>query len=504
MTPFSTLRAAAALAAIAALAPVAAGAKDLLIRNVSVISGDRAALLAGANVLVRDGRIATLAAPRDARAHETIDGTGKFLIPGLIDSHVHLYHATGLKRQYTDEFDRIYEGYLDQQPRSFLYYGYTSVIELNASPSANDKFRGADHHPALYQCGHGLVLDNGFMALEFEPQAFVARFPHFLHDPHGGSSLPAGIDPADHAPQVVVRRLKEAGAACIKLYYEEALWMPGGPPPFALPSAEIVRDVVAAAHAEGMPVLLHATTPAGHRFALETGIDILAHGLWEWPGVSYAVETPPAEIQALADAVAAADIAVQPTLRTIRNTQSLFDDGVLADPRLAAVLTQEHIAYLRGPAQAQRARFLGIFGALIVAGADPAAVSAHLRSFTRRYERLIGDMAADGATLLLGSDTAVGGFGWGNPPGLNGFLEMQGWRAGGVPLRMIFAAATSRNADAFGLGDEIGRVAPGLRADLLLLDANPLETLDAYDRIDTVILRGEAIPRERLSARARP
>ncbi len=463
--------------------------------------------LADANVLVRDGRIVTLAANADAGAETTIDGTGKFLIPGLIDSHVHLYHATGLKRRYTDEFDRIYDGFLDQLPRSLLYFGYTSVIELNASPAANERFAEAPLHPRLFHCGHGLVLSDGFMSLDFSPEDFKARFPHFLYDNHGGSTLPDDVDPADHAPQAVVRRLQDEGAICIKLYYEEALWMPGGPPPFSLPSVAIVREVVAAAHEAGMPVLLHATTPDGHRFALEAGVDILAHGLWEWPGTSYAVETVPPPIQAVADVVAGSAIAVQPTMRTIRNTESMFDPQILGDPRLPSVLTAAHIDYLNGPAQVQRDGFLDFFGDLIVEGGDPEAVAEHLRTFNRRYERLIGEMAANGANLLFATDTTVGGFGWGNAPGLNGYLEMRGWQAAGIPLRTIFEAATIRNAEAFGLAGEVGRVAPGLRADLLLLTANPLETLQAYDRIETVVLGGEPIQREELSARrssARP
>jgi imidazolonepropionase-like amidohydrolase len=77
---------------------------------------------------------------------------------------------------------------------------------------------------------------------------------------------------------------------------------------------------------------------------------------------------------------------------------------------------------------------------------------------------------------------------------------MQGWHAGGVPLSTIFEAATLRNAEVFGLADEVGRIAPGMHADLLLLVANPLETLEAYDQIETVILDGQPINRDKLSA----
>ncbi|MEQ8711362.1 MAG: amidohydrolase family protein [Rhodospirillales bacterium] len=420
----------------------------------------------------------------------------------MIDSHVHLYHATGLKRRYSENFDSLYDAYLTQLPRSFLYFGYTSVIELNASPKANVRFTEAPLHPALYHCGHGLALNGGFMAMEFKPDEFTERFPHYLYDSYQDFPLPDGVPAAEHTPEAVVLALKDDGAICVKLYYEEALWMPGGPPEFALPTVQIARDVVAAAHANGMPVLLHATTPTGHQFAVDAGIDILAHGMWEWTGQDYSVESPPPDIQRVADRVVAADVRIQPTMRTIRNTESLFDPESLSDPRLSHALTAAYIQYLNGPAQKQRDIFLEIFGKLIVESGSQGAVSNRLSVFNRRYENLIGDMWRNGAGLLFGSDTSVGGFGWGNAPGLNGVLEMQGWYAGGVSLAAIFEAATIRNAEAFGLNDEIGRVATGLRADLLLMSANPLETLEAYDSIDRVILNGKVLRRDLLSARS--
>lgn len=500
MTGFAGLVAAGVMAAAIIASPVTAFAGEVLIRNVTVISGERKEPLTGANVLIDDGRIVSLTASPETLVTEIIDGTGRFLIPGLIDSHVHLYHATGLKRRYSENFDSLYDAYLTQLPRSFLYFGYTSVIELNASPKANSRFTEAPLHPALYHCGHGLALNGGFMATEFRPDEFAERFPHYLHDSYQNVPLPDGVSAAEHTPEAVVRSLKDDGAICVKLYYEEALWMPGGPPKFVLPSVQIARDVVAVAHANDMPVILHATTPTGHQFAIDAGIDILAHGMWEWTGHDYAVESPPPDILQVADRVAAAEIRIQPTMRTIRNTESLFDSESLSDPRLLHSLTTEHIQYLNGPAQKQRDLFLKIFGELIVESGSQDDVSHRLSVFNRRYEKLIGDMWGKGAGLLFGSDTAVGGFGWGNAPGLNGLLEMRGWYDGGISLAAIFEAVTIRNAEAFRLGDEIGRVAPGMRADLLLLTANPLETLEAYDSIDRVILNGKVFRRDLLSA----
>ena len=101
-------------------------------------------------------------------------------------------------------------------------------------------------------------------------------------------------------------------------------------------------------------------------------------------------------------------------------------------------------------------------------------------------------MNADGVKLLFGSDTPSNQ-GIGNPPGLNGRLEMSRWADAGVPLSKILRAATLDNAVAFGLNDR-GTIEVGKRADLLLLDADPLKSIAAYDAIDTVVLNGEPLP----------
>jgi len=65
----------------------------------------------------------------------------------------------------------------------------------------------------------------------------------------------------------------------------------------------------------------------------------------------------------------------------------------------------------------------------------------------------------------------------------------------------LFESLTIGNARAFGLEREIGTIEAGKRADLLILAANPLEDIKAYDSIRSVILSGKIIPRDSLSAR---
>jgi imidazolonepropionase-like amidohydrolase len=70
----------------------------------------------------------------------------------------------------------------------------------------------------------------------------------------------------------------------------------------------------------------------------------------------------------------------------------------------------------------------------------------------------------------------------------------------GIPLQAIFAAGTINNAKSLGLERDYGTIEKGKVANLVLLDANPLASVEAWTRIDKVILRGKPIERETLAA----
>ena len=490
---------------LAAVLTVAGGqfgaASTKFIKNVTLLSPERSAPLLDAWVRIDEGTITAVGTGTvDTSGSDVIDANGGYLIPGLIDSHVHLYHATGLKRRYTKKFDSLYSAFMDQQPRSFLYFGFTSVVELNAKANTNLRFEAAPVHPRLYHCGQGVILSDGFMALELEGAPIEQVYSGYLIDHHAGGYVPEAADPKLHSPVAVVDNVRRQGGRCVKLYYEEALWWPGGVPDFRLPSAEIVRDIVSAAHAQNMPVVLHATTPNGHSFALETGVDVLAHGMWEWPGQGFAAPEPRADYAQVAKAVAQSNVRLQPTFSTIFNTASLFDPDLLGDPAWAHVVPTDYLRYLHHDAQQQRDNFLAMFGPQFAEDTSVEHVPSAMAAFASRYEKLIGAMAADDANMLFGTDTAVGGFGWASPPGLAGFWEMQAWHRVGVPLKTLFGSLTIGNARVFGLDRELGTIEAGKLADLLILTSNPLEDVMAYDTIDRVILGGEVFERSSLSA----
>jgi imidazolonepropionase-like amidohydrolase len=174
----------------------------------------------------------------------------------------------------------------------------------------------------------------------------------------------------------------------------------------------------------------------------------------------------------------------------------MFDPSLLDDPRLAFALPPGVIDYLKSPegVKARTASFEEYQKASPSPGFEPLLAVA-----IERTHATLKLMLQDHVSLVFGSDTP-GVDGFGNPPGLNGRLELQNWADAGVPLPLILRAATLDNAKALGLSRELGSIEVGKSADLLLLKESPLIDISAYDSIETIFLNGEPVAREVLRA----
>jgi len=477
---------------------------DLAISNVTVISPDTDFHLKKATLLVSKGKIKNVVKEFDDNsASKVIDGSGKFLIPGLIDSHVHLYHATGLKKKYTDNYEVLYNQYLDQMPKSYLYFGFTTIVEPNSDYRFNNLLQSAPISPNLLHCGRGIILSDGFMAEEIPSGQLLKNAPNFLHDRFKDGFMPIGVDPEKHTPKAVIEQLLLDGASCAKIYYDEALWLPEAMRTFKLPSRRIIRELVSEANSKNLPVIIHTTSPNGYKFAADTNVDIIAHGPWDWDGNDYSDPNIPEEVYSAVEEIARVEISIQPTVGALRHTASMFNHQLLRNPELENVLAPEYLNYLHNEAQQQRKLFIKQFGPMIMEQPSERAIEIVMPKMLDRYRRIVNIMYKSKTNLLFGTDTSSGGYGWGNPPGLNGFLEIKDWFNSGVPLKEILVSMTSGNAKALKIYDKIGSIEPGKNADLLLLSENPLVNIEAYNSIEKIILGGVSIERDTLSAKVR-
>jgi len=460
----------------------------LLIRNVTLVSPERRIPLEHADVLVQDGRIAAvgqkLAKPVAARA---IDGTGKYLIPGLIDSHVHVGHSAALDDEAIDAHPELWTAYRAQVPRAYLAFGFTTVVDLDLTPGDKAWFEATPLHPRLYQCGRGIKVAGGYGAFNV-PAPSSPRFPNLVYEPAEATSWPKSLDTASYDANHAIERVLNAGGICVKAFVESGFGTFNWP----YLHVETLKRIHAAAAAHHLPLMVHATSVDAWRIAVAAHANIIAHGLWIWPG-SLADSRVPSAAREVIVAVARDSMYVQPTLQVVTGERAMLDTSLLHDPRLAVSLPAGVIAYLRSP-DGTKAR-LALVDQYRKAVTD---FDSLLPRVIERSRATFRSMLANRVRLIFGSDTPSGD-GFGNPPGLNGRLELQNWTDEGAPLSWILRAATLDNARALGLARELGSIEVGKRADLLLLGNNPLVTVAAYDSIETIILNGAPIERRTLT-----
>lgn len=459
----------------------AADPARIWIVGATVISPERQDAGRVLNVLVEGDRIAAVtdALPTDpAESATMVHAEGRFLIPGLIDSHVHLASIPGLMRGQQPE---LAAAYLKQVPRSYLRYGYTTVIDVMvAEPRVLEDMRAAPEHPDIYDCGGGLPVPNGYPTSSVPPAYRLVVFPNTLFDPAHPENFPDSLDRTEHSPQAAVARIRSQGGICIKTFFETGFGRDHNLP---VPSLPLIQDVVLAAGKAGLPVLLHANSFEAQAFGIDAGVSIFAHGMWTW-GALNNEETLPPQIRALLDRVVERSIGYQSTLQVIGGLQLLFDQAYLDRPGVRRVIPGQLLAWYRS-ADAQWYK-----RDLAQGESDARMRETYERGALRRGSLVVKYLAEHGARFLFGTDTPSGPT-VGNLPGLNGYLEMQRLAAAGVSLRQIFEAATLSNAEAFRLDDRIGTIAAGKRANLVLLSRSPLDSVEAYDQVQAIWIAGK-------------
>jgi imidazolonepropionase-like amidohydrolase len=483
--------------------PGASSAADLQIEHVTIVSPERSNSMHDAFVRVHDGRIVAIskesgANSRARRDTNAIDGSGLFLAPGLIDSHVHLGQIPGMTPDQEVQHPDIAKAARDQIPRSYLLYGFTTLIDLISTPQDMAHWKSQDIVPDTYFCGGAALMDGYSMNYAPKPQRYQ-WWTYMLIEP--GAQPPDGIDPAMHTPQAVVSRMKADGAICVKTFFERGF---GEVRDLPVPKLETIREVVKAAHAAGLPVVMHANSDEAHRFGLDAGVDVLAHGLWNWSQEhSTASELTPG-IKTILDDEIAQNVGLQPTIQVLYGLSDLFDTSFLSDPRLLRVLPLNLIDWYRSP-EGQWFHVAISQEMKLPAAASPTQPDAAIvQLFGRVIDRdkhATAYLVARHGRILFGTDTPSGPT-YANPPGLNGWLEMFRLIDAGETPAQVFKSATLANAQAFKLEQDIGTVQVGKRANLLLLRQDPTQTIDAYAGIVKVILNGRVLDPSELAANA--
>jgi hypothetical protein len=415
------------LAVLAIVVQQASATPPVAIVNVNVIPMDAERVLEGQTVVVENGRITGLG--RRARVPagaQTIDGSGKYLIPGLADMHVH-FHGNP-----PDEYPLLLPLYVAN--------GVTTILSLRGAPQILE-LRSA--------IATGRV---------FGPRMYAVGT--YINEPF--------VTTPDDVERAVVEQ-KRAGYDFVKLHgdlsrdaYERLL---------AVAARERIRVVGHAPRNLGVEVMF-AERPAPPQYALVHAEEFL----YDRQNRSTDSSLPHVEarIPEFARETAEARIWLMPNLTAYKAIARMVHD-------LNATLARPEVRYLPRSSQ-------------VMWGPATNPYTNRIRPdryepMMRRYallEKLVREFHARGVRMLIGTDAMNTGV----VPGFSAHDEMADLVAAGLPRYAVLRAATANAAEFLGEEGERGTVAVGQRADLVLLDANPLGDIANTRRIAGVMLRG--------------
>ena len=443
------------LVAAACVIHCAAGATTLAIRDAAVWDSGQQAFLQNRTILIEGDRIRSIVTSATPHATKVIDARGKYIIPGLIDAHVHVVHVLDFAEMTGDEVMPLY-----------LAYGVTALRDTGDFVAAEKLIsRYVENHPDL--C----------------PRLFLCS-PLIDGDPPYHRDV--GFALTD--PQKVdgfVDDMKTWGVSTLKLYVGT--------------ERPIGRAVIAAGHRAGLPVTGHLGKYSAQD-AVADGIDCLEH-IWsvfnysfppEWPGTASAEEQrtlSPEEVRRkVLERRAHLDFE-NPTARGL--VASLRDHKTMVDPTLVVhrnmILLNDLPEVKSDPSNdIIPARLTKWWNAYRSRSALPLETQELRKQEFAHYQDLTGILYRAGIPLLAGTDAPEPFV----PPGASLHQELELMAAAGMPPAAVIQAATIQNARALRQADHLGSIEEGKLADLVILDGNPVVDIKNTRKIFRVIRGG--------------
>jgi imidazolonepropionase-like amidohydrolase len=378
-----------------------------------IVRGDRIAE-------VRDGLVEPEAGAR------LVDLKNQFVLPGLIDMHVHFY-STGypLQARLNATSRDLEDGFVDamKAARQTLDAGFTTVRDLGGEPrgvrALRDAIaRGEIPGPTIVNAGEMISVTAG----HGDANGLKREYAHVERE--GSTAICNGADDCRRATRDQIFM----GAEVIKFAASGGVGsnIAGGLE--AQMTLEEMKAIVETAHSFGRKATAHAHGKSGIDLALKAGVDSIEHG-------SYLDEE---------------------TFRLFKQTGAYLVPTMHA---FESVIRQGR------------------------AGERPAASAAKAEQVAKVVKDAHRRAFASGIKIAFGTDSGVG------PHGTNG-LEFGYMTEVGMPPARTIRTATVDAATLLGQADRIGTIEPGKEADIIAVSGNPIEDVKRMERVDFVMTNG--------------
>jgi len=426
-----------------------AQAEALIVEHVTLIDGTGRAPQTDMTVVIDKQRFQSVGPSALAvqAGGRRIDGRGKFLIPGLMDVHIHLRGGTvitkdGLRAVNASSSEARAEGIAALQ--SYLYCGVTSLYDAGNVPDfiyglRADERSGEILSPRIFTTG-GIVTapgshgsGNGSTDVESWPGAKPALNAHLARKPD-----------------------------MMKLTLEERGW--GARPMIPLLDPALMERVIEYANDHGVRTTIHTSNEVRARQAIFAGADSLAH-----PPVQGPVS------EAFIKLMGAKRVPMATTLTIGDNYGRLVDHPEYLDQPLYRVsLSAAEIASLKTAKRDEYAKMQW---------------TAYWKLMTPLAQENVRKLHEGGAILALGTDQTVG-------PAAH--REMELLAGAGIAPSAIIRIATLNAAMFLGREKELGSIEVGKLADAVLLEADPTIDIENAKRIALVIKDGAVVDESKL------
>ncbi|MCI0659735.1 MAG: amidohydrolase family protein [Acidobacteria bacterium] len=402
--------------------------------------------------VIRDGRlvfkgdriqaVGPRASVRIPDGATVIKAEGKTLIPGLINAHGHVGMTRGLKAG-KENYDR--ENILAHL-RQYARYGVTTLLSLGTDLEEIFALRGPakpDETPraTVFTAGRGFTGKAGYPAV----------LP-------GNAGIPREVDSVEEV-RVNIAELAKQKVDMVKIWVDDH-WGH-----YKKIRPDLYRAIISEAHKNQLRVMAHIFYLEDAKQLVDAGIDGFAHSIRD------------KEIDdALLASLKQKKTFVAPTLVREESTFVYAQPpAFLDDPFFSRLVAPEIIRQLKDPAYGERVK----------SDPDFSKYPGQLKMGQKNLKKLLDA----GITLVFGSDS-------GPPARFQGFFEHRELElmveAGLTPLQAL-QIATSRTAATLGISRDFGTLAKGKRADLILLDADPLLNISNTRQINKVWVGGRPV-----------